>query len=51
MAGIFFEPQDTKRAYKTLSNYSEKVLMSNYTGQSGGLMVLYKVDFGIKKEI
>jgi predicted amidohydrolase len=41
LAGIFFEPDDMVRAYKTLSSYAEKysmnVLMSNYTGQSWGL--------------
>jgi predicted amidohydrolase len=41
LAGIFFEPDDMMRAYKTLSSYAEKysmnVLMSNYTGQSWGL--------------
>lgn len=41
LAGIFFEPDDMGRAYKTLSSYAEKysmnVLMSNYTGQSWGL--------------
>lgn len=41
LAGIFFEPEDMERAYRTLSGYAGKysmnVLMSNYTGQSWGL--------------
>jgi predicted amidohydrolase len=41
LAGIFFEPDDMEKAYKTLSSYAKEysinVLMSNYTGQSWGL--------------
>lgn len=41
LAGIFFEPNDMQKAYRTLSKYAERfsmnVLMSNYTGQSWSL--------------
>jgi predicted amidohydrolase len=41
LAGIFFEPSDMQKAYRTLSSYAEQfsmnVLMSNYTGQSWNL--------------
>ena len=41
LAGIFFEPNDMQKAYRTLSRYAERfsmnVLMSNYTGQSWSL--------------
>lgn len=41
LAGIFFEPNDMQKAYRSLSSYAERfsmnVLMSNYTGQSWSL--------------